>query len=271
MLALPIVQSNALTPTAVVLTTLDASFENQFIEEYCKGSQLQNTAIISGDASITSAQWNLNGNFLQDGVDLDFTLSEGENMLEFVVEFDRGCDVTDSKTISAAFSVFAPADTLFEVIQNSTEYTVNLINAFDETSTSYSWSLNNEFISNDAEPIFELIEEGNYTICMETTRGQSEICPSSKCIEFIYIGIDDVEFSNGISLYPNPVRDQLAVSGNINPGAQYEIVNAEGRVVLKGIWNGSKQFINTEAIEPGVYQVIISDQQKLGIKRFVKM
>jgi subtilisin-like proprotein convertase family protein len=266
-----IVTSNEIALSEKELLDLDADFEDKVISEYCDKTQFVNGAIFTGDADLISSQWNLNGNFLQDGEDLDYELTEGTHLLEFVFDFDKGCDVVGSKTISTSFEVFSPADTVFQVIQNSTQYSVELTNPFEETSTTYEWALNGEYLSNDAEPVFELQEEGSYTICMSTTRGVSEICPSTKCLEFVYIGIDDVQFSNSIDLFPNPAESKLYLKGEFESEVAYKILDMQGKIVDEGSLDSGSSVIEVRSIESGAYQIVISDNSKVGVKSFIKM
>lgn len=266
-----IIMSNGIVLAETELTNLSAALSNEFDAEYCEKTQLSNSVILSGDADVIISQWNLNGTQLQVGTDLEYTLTEGEHVLEFVYDFDRGCDVVESGKIERTFDVFAPADTIFTVSQNSVEYTVDLTNAIDEANANYEWILDGDFLSNDAEPVFELVEEGDYTLCMTATKGASEICGVQKCLEFTYIGIDNLQFSDAISLFPNPVGDQLMLQGEFESSAQYRIININGKNVLTGIIELTNSNIDVSSLNSGSYQIIVIDNSKVGVKRFVKM
>tara|TARA_R110001592_G_scaffold237306_13_gene496435 strand:- start:1214 stop:4588 length:3375 start_codon:yes stop_codon:yes gene_type:complete len=266
-----IVISNELTVVETKLKSLSADFDDAIEAEYCEKSQFVNSAILNGDAILSSAQWNVNGTKQAEGSDIDYELTSGLTTIEFVFDYDNGCGVIETGSISETFEVFAPADTVFQVLQNSTEYAVQLTNAFNEANTSYQWLLNGEFLSNDAEPVFELINEGSYTLCMSTNRGDSKICPSEKCLEFIYIGIDDADFSNTIELFPNPATNQLNVSGVFASEVEYKILNVQGQTVLDGRLKMDEKGIELNQLQSGAYQIVIVANKKVGIKRFVKM
>ncbi len=266
-----IVISNELTVVETKLKSLSADFDDAIEAEYCEKSQFVNSAILNGDAILSSAQWYVNGTKQAEGSDIDYELTSGLATIEFVFDYDNGCGVIETGSISETFEVFAPADTVFQVLQNSTEYAVQLTNTFNEANTSYQWLLNGEFLSNDAEPVFELINEGSYTLCMSTNRGDSKICPSEKCLEFIYIGIDDADFSNTIELFPNPATNQLNVSGVVASEVEYKILNAQGQTVLEGRLKMEEKGIELNQLQSGAYQIVIVANKKVGIKRFVKM
>lgn len=106
---------------------------------------------------------------------------------------------------------------------------------------------------------------------MSTTRGVSEICPSAKCLEFVYIGIDDVEFSNSIDLFPNPAESKLYLKGEFDSEVSYRILDMQGKIVDEGSLDSGSSAIEIQSIESGAYQIVIIDNVKVGVKRFIKM
>ncbi|ACU07254.1 aminopeptidase M1 family protein [Flavobacteriaceae bacterium 3519-10] len=77
------------------------------------------------------------------------------------------------------------------------------------------------------------------------------------------LAVDD-ETKNAVKIYPNPVKDQLSVSG-IKNGVKYEIFSIDGKLVRSGTYE-SGQPLYVSALMKGVYFFTI-DNQKL---KFIK-
>ncbi len=54
-------------------------------------------------------------------------------------------------------------------------------------------------------------------------------------------------------IFPNPSNDIITISTNFNEAINYEIIDAQGRIVLKGIFSEAKSILNIEALNPGAF------------------
>jgi predicted extracellular nuclease len=90
---------------------------------------------------------------------------------------------------------------------------------------------------------------------------------SSACV---ITNIDKTAFDDEVSLYPNPVREQLSVN-NISPNAVISIYNMLGKKIsFPFIFIDSNLLINTSKLENGVYLLSIYANNQHIVKRFVK-
>jgi len=94
--------------------------------------------------------------------------------------------------------------------------------------------------------------------------------PAYLCVENITVRLplsasEEAINSNNI-LYPNPVRDRLFVKGH--NGSSYKILAIDGRMISSGIYNES--YIDLTWLDKGSYFLILNDNQKLVIHRFIK-
>ena len=67
------------------------------------------------------------------------------------------------------------------------------------------------------------------------------------------LGIEDVQFQAGISLFPNPTSDLITVKGDNISDLPYVFVDSTGRQVLKGELNEISESINISHFSPGIY------------------
>lgn len=79
-------------------------------------------------------------------------------------------------------------------------------------------------------------------------------------------GISD-EAYNPITLYPNPVNTSLFVK-DFSPDFRYKIANVSGAIVRAGFAGNSE--INVGDLKPGIYFLIIDDDGKSMISKFIK-
>ncbi len=78
----------------------------------------------------------------------------------------------------------------------------------------------------------------------------------------------DIE-SNGISIYPNPAKDNFAITG-IEEGSTIELMNLLGEVIFISTANNNKEIINIENLPVGTYFVKITTDKKQVTKKVIK-
>jgi len=72
-----------------------------------------------------------------------------------------------------------------------------------------------------------------------------------------------------ISLYPNPVENQLNIHSK--SGIQgIQIISVNGQVILSEIGAGNEHFVNTSMLSKGIYLIQIETDEGVVTKRFVK-
>jgi hypothetical protein len=75
----------------------------------------------------------------------------------------------------------------------------------------------------------------------------STICESST-------GIDDIDKTGDLNLFPNPVSDRLNIASNSNlKGKDYSVFNSEGKVFRKGMINDNTFSIDMNNLKSGIY------------------
>jgi hypothetical protein len=83
----------------------------------------------------------------------------------------------------------------------------------------------------------------------------------------IWTGIEDNAASK-ISVYPNPAKDQIAISGIENVTCNIEMLDIKGQVVLN-IKNSESNTIDVSMLEQGVYFVKISGEEISVVRKLV--
>ena len=138
----------------------------------------------------------------------------------------------------------------------------------NESTASYQWlDCDNSYapITNEISQSFTALVNGNYAVII--TQG---ICSdTSDCIQITSLGIFNT-ITNGIVIYPNPVKNKLTIEyiGNINK-LDFEILNSIGQVIYKGNLF-EKTVVTTASFSPGVYLIKLESGKTFEFKKIVK-
>ena len=109
-----------------------------------------------------------------------------------------------------------------------------------------------------------LTESGTFNYCVEVVYDDYAVsCP--QCVEFEYIISVDENNANAMSVYPNPVKDNLTiVAENMT---RITITNTLGQVVLDEDVVNDSEVINMSQYEAGVYVVRITTESGVAVER----
>jgi hypothetical protein len=95
---------------------------------------------------------------------------------------------------------------------------------------------------------FTAITNGNYAV--QITQGS---CTGiSECTTISNVSLLE-ENEKEVMIFPNPSNDIITISTNFNEAINYEIIDAQGRIVLKGIFSEAKSILNIEALNAGTF------------------
>jgi len=117
---------------------------------------------------------------------------------------------------------------------------------------------------------FEVTRSGNYAVIIS----QNNCIDTSKCISVHVTGIKGNKNENGISIYPNPVNDELTI--DLNPDMEdvmIEITNVNGEVVLRNQYSNNKTLkLDVSVLSPGVFVVkIVGEKGVVSAKIIIQV
>jgi PKD repeat protein len=137
----------------------------------------------------------------------------------------------------------------------------------EETADSYVWNFGDGSDGQGQSIAHEFDEEGTYTVKYTVSRGE-EVLVEEKTIE-VY---RPAKLSPATAFVPgidglNDVFDVLYNSRNVRKVLDYNIVDANGRVVFQSngttVWDGKNS--NAELCQPGIYYWHIDFQDSQGV------
>ncbi len=131
-------------------------------------------------------------------------------------------------------------------------FTLRTLSPYD----SYQWLLNGAIISGATQREYTVSENGNYQVVVANNNGCSD---TSAAYEITNVplpnsisGTQSIE--NGISVYPNPVKDILNISASYP--VEVNILSVDGRL-LKVVRNSKK--VDMSYLSPGLYLLQVKD------------
>ena len=125
---------------------------------------------------------------------------------------------------------------------------------------------NSVSIPGATNPEYTFTAIGNYTVIV-TLDG----CASDPSVSNVITNIDPIDFSKKITVYPNPVKNELYIkfAGNIER-VDFEILNIAGQVFYKG-YIYEKTHIQMSDFLPGIYIVKLKSGKTFGFKKVIKL
>lgn len=115
---------------------------------------------------------------------------------------------------------------------------------------------------------------GTYTIQV-THKGT--LVEGSQNFGLIVTGFDQVQLSNNdfikshVSIFPNPVNDELNVSSNDYTFISYELFDIQGRVIKRELLSNLNDFkIDTTSINNGMYMLNITTNEGSFVEKIIK-
>lgn len=185
----------------------------------------------------------------------------------------HGTDYTAANTYTANYTSINGCDSIYTL-----NLTVNFVDTsltvYDHTITAnatgatYQWlDCDNSFVPIDGATLqsYTATANGNYAVAI--TQG---LCSdTSVCKQIITIGIASFPIE-GISIYPNPVSNELIIEieGN-NKNLNFEILNTIGQVVFKGNLF-DKTTVQTSNFATGFYLIKFGNGKTFEFKKIIK-
>lgn len=256
-------QSNT-TVTPLIVTSLDESTESQLIT-------LENLSLVNSETTWPS------------GGSVDVT----DESTVFTVFVPSGSPLANGNTPGGAFNLIgiggqfdssSPFNTGYQVVPCSiTELcdvnTATTVNEATITATEvgldYKWvdcNDNYAVIPGQLSQSFTASENGSYAVII--TDGACS--DTSECTEINTIGLSSNDLSQIVSLYPNPVSNELNINSNNAEILCVEVFNATGKSIYSDRLNSVGTTISTSNWESGVYFVNIRTNNGIANLKVVK-
>lgn len=236
----------------------------------CNDENTTFTIDVLGDG--LTYQWQINGTDLADGgiytgVNTATLTITGANNISIGQSNNFGCTVSNSCGEVGTTANLQVQGTEKPVItadfNNADSPTLSVNNVFGD---SYEWFLDGTSLGTSGSS-FTIDQVGSYTVIV-TING----CPSEESDPQVVIvtGIGQNPL-NQVSIFPNPVKDQLIVAvTDIQKGTQIHVLSLDGRVKKSIATVGRNNTIDMSDLSTGVYLVQIKNSTNTATYKVIK-
>lgn len=137
------------------------------------------------------------------------------------------------------------------------------------TDIGIQWYLNGNPIAGANSQFYEATQTGFYTVT--TTLNGCSATSALYSHTMSVTGIEENTPKTNIFLFPNPANNQIiiAIKNNTLIGANLEIYNAHGQLVVQAKLTSNSQTINTSSLTSGMYNVQINNGKGVLNKRII--
>ncbi len=194
------------------------------------------------------------------------TLSEADATFLQQVAVNTVLDSIDNWFINS----YEPSSDFNYITDNgSVLFTNNSLNV-----DTYNWDFGDTQTSINENPIHEYSENGDYLVSL-LARSSCGADTTTKLINIVITSLDDIENTDGISIYPMPNNGifELKIDNALmKPNAKIELVNTKGSILYTNKVNlneNNKMQIKVNGVSSGVYLLRITTENESFVKRIV--
>jgi hypothetical protein len=192
----------------------------------------------------------------------DFNGNAGTHSFESLLVLPDGDWMTSAAMQNFIFRKFCP--------QSDVPHISETMGVLSTTGIgTYQWYCNDTLIASATQSTFTIIQNGVYTVMLTDAGGCTYL---SEPFTVANAGLNELS-ANGFVISPNPVKDELKVSGiKFKSGDEIKITDVVGKEIYsdKIIFETSDMKLQTSNLQPGVYFLKINSANKKFIAKFIK-
>ncbi len=167
-------------------------------------------------------------------------------------------NLAGSNTANATVdNTLTAADATFTIVQNADQVTVTVDNDLPCNTYSWSWGDGTANASGSSES-HTYTSNGTYTIELLASNSAGNNTASEDVVINVE-GVDEINFVNGISVFPNPAIDELNINFELNTvqNVNISLLSIDGKVMAETNTNTNvvSETINTSKLSSGLYIV----------------
>lgn len=225
----------------------------------CVGALLTFTAV-AGNAYSQQYQWMRNGANIVGATNVTYSslaLSNGDNIACHILSNGvcQHIDTAISNTIHLTLQAYPPPSIYVTEYTSGNTHTFTCHVTGSTVNLSYQWKRNGQIIPGATNSFYSSnLLHSEDSICVVVHSSATCTVPDSSvaCMTVI-AGINNyISYGENISIYPNPVTNELIIEG-AGKGDAYRLLNVLGQQVLKGNIASKLHLIDTHELLPGNY------------------
>lgn len=187
----------------------------------------------------------------------------GDGTYEVTVTASNGCVATETFTLAAN-----PSTPSASFTHNQSSLTFSFINT-SSNGNSYAWDFGDGNTSASFNPTHTYAADGTYNVCLTVT-GICEDVTSCEQIIVNTVGLENVQSTSGINVFPNPASDEINFEITITDADEIVILDATGKLVQMVTINKELTSVNVNQLTNGlyIYQVYNTKGDRIHVDKF---
>lgn len=258
--SIALISSNESLQTVTIVTALDETTESQYV-------QLDSVTLVNGETV-----WTGNANFdVTDGTTTFRVRVPNDSPVAGTVIpngpiriIGIGKQFDSSSPYDSGYQLFPCSVASLCNVDASTSLTDATITATSTaTGLTYEWvdCADTSVIVGETSATFTATVSGDYAVII-TDGPCSEM---SACVTVNVVGLTDNDFA-GITVYPNPMNDNLNITNENGVIESVELVSTTGSIVYTSTVSSNNYTVNTTNLKAGIYFVNV--QTSNGVKTY---
>ncbi len=240
-------------------------YPNSIFRDSCKNTSVNLFGYISFNSNLYKCfkyQWTVNGNAAGTGSYISYTVNQNGtyNVCVKVTDTCNNCDTTicSTRTITCLGGCNWASKTPYTYLWDSCKSNLSFVNAYISFKTKgcykYQWTVNANNAGNGYVMKYAIFNAGTYNICVKVTDTCNN-CDTTICVKYktnCYNGINNIELSEGINLYPNPTQGIVKLDWS-KGNSSYVIYNISGQSIATGNLTNGMQTLDLTSQPTGLY------------------
>jgi hypothetical protein len=216
---------------------------------FCEGNGV---TLIADPIDDADYQWMVDGATINGGTAPQLTVTESGSYTVMVTAAN-GCSAQGDPAIDVVVNPLPDAP----VITNDGEALVA------SGTGTYQWYLDGIIIDGATAPTWVPIQNGSYTVELTDGNGCSS---TSEVYLFLSTGVDAVMPAE-LLVVPNPSNGSFVIEQSTGQGGRFEILDATGKRVLTGRFDGQRTAVDMLDAEQGIYFLRMLDRSAMPVLR----
>ncbi len=186
-------------------------------------------------------------------------------------------NITTADVYTSSLTTVNGCDSIILTIVNVTSINVSVTQngstmTADAAGLDYQWidcDNENSPLSGEVNQTFTAAADGNYAVIV-FENGCSD---TSACFSVSMIGVNENDYNNELSIYPNPTDGKIAIDfKRFYNNIVAEVVNLQGLVILRQSFDYEHKTIELDLteFEPGIYIIKLTTIEKTTLLRVLK-
>jgi PKD repeat protein len=137
--------------------------------------------------------------------------------------------------------------------------------------TNWLWQFGDGTGSTAKNPIKNFTTNGTFNVCLRASNSFGQSAQVCKDVTITGVGIDEVQFSNSIKMFPNPSTGKVTLSfeGNVTPDMTVTVYNMLGETILapaRYLAGTTNIELNLTGVSNGLYMVKVQSNKGTAVK-----